>query len=336
MQNIKKIGINGFGRIGRYLTRLAILDPQVEIGLVNDLADIHSLMHLFKYDSVHGGFDISFKITDDTVVFSNGKSMRFSQQRDPSQIEWAKNNVATVVECTGLFLTQTLASAHLNGGAKKVVLSAPAKDDNVRTVVLGVNDDTLSPEDNVISNASCTTNNVAPIVKVVKSLVDIELCYISTIHSYTSDQRLHDAPHKDLRRARAAAHSIIPTTTGAAKAITKIFPDLEGKIDGGAIRVPVSNGSMSEITFNVAEPVSMDKVNEAMIKSAKLDLKGVLGIITDPIVSIDIVGSPLSSAYDAGLSRSFGKVLKIIAWYDNEAGYSNRLLELTKKVHENK
>ena len=333
MQNIKKIGINGFGRIGRYLTRLAILDPQVEIGLVNDLADIHSLMHLFKYDSVHGGFDISFKITDDTVVFSNGKSMRFSQQRDPSQIEWAKNNVTTVVECTGLFLTQKLASSHLNGGAKKVVLSAPAKDDNVRTVVLGVNDHTLSPEDAVISNASCTTNNVAPIVKVVKSLVDIELCYISTIHSYTSDQRLHDAPHKDLRRARAAANSIIPTTTGAAKAITKIFPDLEGKIDGGAIRVPVSNGSMSEITFNVAEPVSMDKVNEAMIKSAKLDLKGVLGIITDPIVSIDIVGSPLSSAYDAGLSRSFGKVLKIIAWYDNEAGYSNRLLELTKKVH---
>tara|TARA_E500000331_G_C17243981_1_gene708337 strand:- start:1219 stop:2220 length:1002 start_codon:yes stop_codon:yes gene_type:complete len=333
MQNKNKVGINGFGRIGRYVTRLAILDPEVEIGLVNDLADIHSLMHLFKYDSVHGSFDISFEITDDTVVFSNGKSMRFSQHRDPSQIEWAKNNVTTVVECTGLFLTQTLASAHFKGGAKKVVLSAPAKDESVRTVVLGVNDDTLSAEDTVISNASCTTNNVAPIVKVVKSLMDIELCYISTIHSYTSDQRLHDAPHKDLRRARAAAHSIIPTTTGAAKAITKIFPDLEGKIDGGAIRVPVSNGSMSEITFNLAESVSIEKVTNAMMESAKLDLKGILGVITDPIVSIDIVGSPLSSAYDASLSRSFGKVLKITAWYDNEAGYSNRLLELTKKVH---
>jgi glyceraldehyde 3-phosphate dehydrogenase len=168
---------------------------------------------------------------------------------------------------------------------------------------------------------------------VIKSIVDIELCYISTIHSYTSDQRLHDAPHKDLRRARAAAHSIIPTTTGAAKAITKIFPDLEGKIDGGAIRVPVSNGSMSEITFNVAEAVSLDKIHEAMTQSSKQDLKGVLGIIDDPIVSIDIVGSPLSSAYDSGLSKSFGKVLKIVAWYDNEAGYSNRLLELTKKIH---
>lgn len=333
MHNKQKIGINGFGRIGRYYTRLAILDPEIQIGLVNDLADIHSLMHLFKYDSVHGGFDISFEITGDTVVFSNGKSMRFSQQREPSKIPWAENNVTTVVECTGLFLTKILASGHLKGGAKKVVLSAPAKDEDVRTVVLGVNDQTLSAEDSIISNASCTTNNVAPIVKVVKSLVDIELCYISTIHSYTSDQRLHDAPHKDMRRARAAAHSIIPTTTGAAKAITKIFPDLEGKIDGGAIRVPVSNGSMSEITFNVAETVSMDKLNQAMIESAKRDLKGVLGIITDPIVSIDIVGSALSSAYDTGLSKSFGKVLKIIAWYDNEAGYSNRLLELTKKVH---
>jgi glyceraldehyde 3-phosphate dehydrogenase len=333
MENKHKVGINGFGRIGRYITRLAILDPEVQIGLVNDLADIETLMHLFKYDSVHGGFDVAFEITGDTVVFSNGKSLRFSQERDPAHIDWAKNGVTTVVECTGLFLTNSLASKHMEGGAKKVVLSAPAKDDSVKTVVLGVNDRILSLEDVIISNASCTTNNVAPIVKVIKSIADIELCYISTIHSYTSDQRLHDAPHKDLRRARAAAHSIIPTTTGAAKAITKIFPDLEGKIDGGAIRVPVSNGSMSEITFNVAEAVSLDKIHEAMTQSSKQDLKGVLGIIDDPIVSIDIVGSPLSSAYDSGLSKSFGKVLKIVAWYDNEAGYSNRLLELTKKIH---
>lgn len=336
MQNKQKIGINGFGRIGRYFTRLAILDPKVEIGLVNDLADIHSLMHLFKYDSVHGTFNLGFEINGDTVDFSNGKSMRFSQQREPSQIAWSDNHVTTVVECTGRFLTQELASEHQKAGASKVLLSAPAKDDLVKTVVLGVNDHKLSREDVVISNASCTTNNVAPIVKVIKSLADIDLCYISTIHSYTSDQRLHDAPHKDLRRARAAAHSIIPTTTGAAKAITKIFPELDGKIDGGAIRVPVSNGSMSEITFNLAEHVSMDDVNNAMIESAKSDLKGILGVVTDPIVSIDIVGSPLSSAYDSGLSKSFGKVVKIIAWYDNEAGYSNRLLELTKKVHENK
>ena len=333
MQNIKNIGINGFGRIGRYLTRLAILDPQVDIGLVNDLADIHSLMHLFKYDSVHGTFDINFKINGDIVDFSNGKRLRFSQQREPSQIPWSDNHVTTVVECTGRFLTQELASEHLKAGARKVILSAPAKDTHVKTVVLGVNDHKLSQDDVVISNASCTTNNVAPIVEVIKSLADIDLCNISTIHSYTSDQRLHDAPHKDLRRARAAEHSIIPTTTGAAEAITKIFPELDGKVDGGAIRVPVSNGSMSEITFNLAEHVSMDEVNNAMIERAKSDLKGILGIVTDPIVSIDIVGSPLSSAYDSGLSKSFGKVVKIIAWYDNEAGYSNRLLELAKKVH---
>ncbi|MBG38737.1 MAG: type I glyceraldehyde-3-phosphate dehydrogenase [Cryomorphaceae bacterium] len=333
MHNKHKIGINGFGRIGRYFARLAILDSEVEIGLVNDLADIYTLMHLFKYDSVHGGFDVGFEIDGDTVLFANGKTMRFSQQRNPANIAWSENNVSTVVECTGQFLTEPLASEHLIGGAKKVVLSAPAKDNQIKTVVLGVNDHILTSKELLVSNASCTTNNVAPIVKVIKSLVDIELCYISTIHSYTSDQRLHDAPHKDLRRARAAAHSIIPTTTGAAKAITKIFPELEGRIEGGAIRVPVSNGSMSEITFNVAEAISIDAIHEAMIKSSKGELKGVLGIISDPIVSIDIVGSPLSSAYDSELSKSFGKVIKIVAWYDNESGYSHRLLELAKRVH---
>ena len=333
MHNKHKIGINGFGRIGRYFARLAILDSKVEIGLVNDLADIYTLMHLFKYDSVHGGFDVGFEIDGDTVLFANGKTMRFSQQRNPANIAWSENNVSTVVECTGQFLTEPLASEHLIGGAKKVVLSAPAKDNQIKTVVLGVNDHILTSKELVVSNASCTTNNVAPIVKVIKSLVDIELCYISTIHSYTSDQRLHDAPHKDLRRARAAAHSIIPTTTGAAKAITKIFPELEGRIEGGAIRVPVSNGSMSEITFNVAEAISIDAIHEAMIKSSKGELKGVLGIISEPIVSIDIVGSPLSSAYDSELSKSFGKVIKIVAWYDNESGYSHRLLELAKRVH---
>tara|TARA_B100001057_G_scaffold14625_2_gene13908 strand:+ start:791 stop:1792 length:1002 start_codon:yes stop_codon:yes gene_type:complete len=333
MHNKHKIGINGFGRIGRYFARLAILDSKVEIGLVNDLADIYTLMHLFKYDSVHGGFDVGFEIDGDTVLFANGKTMRFSQQRNPANIAWSENNVSTVVECTGQFLTEPLASEHLIGGAKKVVLSAPAKDNQIKTVVLGVNDHILTSKELLVSNASCTTNNVAPIVKVIKSLVDIELCYISTIHSYTSDQRLHDAPHKDLRRARAAAHSIIPTTTGAAKAITKIFPELEGRIEGGAIRVPVSNGSMSEITFNVAEAISIDAIHEAMIKSSKGELKGVLGIISDPIVSIDIVGSPLSSAYDSELSKSFGKVIKIVAWYDNESGYSHRLLELAKRVH---
>ena len=195
MHNKHKIGINGFGRIGRYFARLAILDSEVEIGLVNDLADIHTLMHLFKYDSVHGECDVGFEIDGDTVLFANGKTMRFSQQRNPANIAWSENNVSTVVECTGQFLTEPLASEHLIGGAKKVVLSAPAKDNQIKTVVLGVNDHILTSKELVVSNASCTTNNVAPIVKVIKSLVDIELCYISTIHSYTSDQRLHDAPH---------------------------------------------------------------------------------------------------------------------------------------------
>ena len=249
MSTNKIIGVNGFGRIGRYLTRLAILDPEVEVALVNDLSDVHTLMHLFKYDSVHGRFEIDFKIEGNVVLFENGKKISFSQQRDPGLIEWSKFGASTVVECTGLFLTKESASQHFNGGAKKVVLSAPAKDTGIKTVVLGVNDHLLSEDDRIVSNASCTTNNVAPLIKVMLTMAEIEMCYISTIHSYTSDQRLHDSPHKDLRRARAAAHSIIPTSTGAANAIVKIFPELNGKISGGAIRVPVSDGSMTEITL---------------------------------------------------------------------------------------
>ncbi|MDG1350566.1 MAG: type I glyceraldehyde-3-phosphate dehydrogenase [Crocinitomicaceae bacterium] len=328
-----KIGVNGFGRIGRYLTRMAVLDPDVEIGLVNDLADIEALMHLFKYDSVHGKFELDFEISGNTVVFTNGKQLTFSQEKNPELISWSAFDVQTVVECTGSFLTTESASKHLKGGAKKVVLSAPAKEQGIRTVVLGVNDHLLEDTDVIVSNASCTTNNVAPIVKVIKTLAEIELCYISTIHSYTSDQRLHDAPHKDPRRARAAANSIIPTSTGAANAIVKIFPELSGKIDGGAIRVPVLNGSMTEITFNLSSELSIEKVHEAMQTESVNAMKGVLGVIDEPIVSVDIIGSPLSSGYDKLLSKSFGKMIKVIAWYDNEAGYSNRLLELSKRVN---
>ena len=327
-----KIGVNGFGRIGRYLTRMAILDPNVEIGLINDLADIEALMHLFKYDSVHGKFELDFEISGDTVVFSNGKRMAFSQQRNPELIPWSDYEVHTVVECTGLFLTTELASKHLKGGAKKVVLSAPAKEASIRTVVLGVNDHLLEDSDVIVSNASCTTNNVAPIVKVLKSLANIELCYISTIHSYTSDQRLHDAPHKDPRRARAAANSIIPTSTGAANAIVKIFPELNGKISGGAIRVPVSDGSMTEITLILDKELQMDAISKNMEEASIADLKGVLAINEDPIVSIDVIGAPASSIYDSTLSNTYGKMVRIVSWYDNESGYSNRLLELSKKV----
>ena len=258
--------------------------------------------------------------------------MSFSQQRDPGLIEWSKFGASTVVECTGLFLTKESASQHFNGGAKKVVLSAPAKDTGIKTVVLGVNDHLLSEDDLIVSNASCTTNNVAPLIKVMLTMAEIEMCYISTIHSYTSDQRLHDSPHKDLRRARAAAHSIIPTSTGAANAIVKIFPELNGKISGGAIRVPVSDGSMTEITLILDKELQMETINKNMAEASNSDLRGVLQINEDPIVSIDIIGASASSIYDTTLSNSYGKMVRVVSWYDNESGYSNRLLELTKKV----
>jgi glyceraldehyde 3-phosphate dehydrogenase len=332
MNSKKIIGVNGFGRIGRYFTRLAILDPEIEIGLINDLSDINTLMHLFKYDSVHGRFNLDFEIEGDLVRFSNGKTVAFSQERDPSSIRWSDFKVSTVVECTGLFLTSELASKHFTGGARSVILSAPAKDDNIKTIVLGVNDDLLSENDRIVSNASCTTNNVAPLIEVMQTLCDIEQGYISTIHSYTSDQRLHDSPHKDLRRARAASHSIIPTSTGAAKAIVKIFPKLEGAIAGGAIRVPVSDGSMTEITLIVDKKISIEEINQAMHKAAEKQLAGILEVNSDPIVSIDVIGSSASSIYDETLSTVFNKMIRIVSWYDNESGYSNRLLELTKKV----
>ena len=328
----KKIGVNGFGRIGRYVTRLAILDPEIEIGLVNDLSDINTLMHLFKYDSIHGRFDLDFEIKGNQVLFSNGKKFSFSQEKHPESIPWNEYGTNTVVECTGLFLTKDLGSKHFVGGAKKVILSAPAKDPDIKTIVLGVNENSISEQDTIISNASCTTNNVAPILKVLMPLVDIKQAYISTIHSYTSDQRLHDAPHRDLRRARAAGHSIIPTTTGAAKAITKIFPKLQGKIHGGAIRVPVSDGSMTEITLIVGKEISIDDITKMMSDSAASDLKGVLEVISEPIVSVDVIGSSASSIYDASLSVVYDHMIRIVSWYDNESGYSNRLLELAKRV----
>ena len=332
MKGKKIFGVNGFGRIGRYLTRLAILDPEVEIGLVNDLADINTLMHLFKYDSIHGTFELKFEINGNQVLFSNGKKISFTQERNPELIPWSDFAVHTVVECTGLFLTKDSASKHFNGGAQKVVLSAPAKDTDVKTIVLGVNDELLTDDDKIVSNASCTTNNVAPIIKVLMSISEIEMAYISTIHSYTSDQRLHDAPHKDLRRARAAAHSIIPTSTGAAKAITKIFPELDGKISGGAIRVPVSDGSMTEITLIVEKKVSKEQIINAMENFSENDLNGILKMNYDPIVSVDVIGSSSSSIFDVSLSNVFEQMIRIVSWYDNEAGYSNRLLDLSKRV----
>lgn len=325
---MKNIGVNGFGRIGRYFTRLALLSDKVNVAVVNDLADIKTLAHLLKYDSVHRIFPLQFEIKGDELHFENGKKIKFVQHSDPAMIPWKELGVESVVESTGLFLTREKAGKHLVGGAKKVIISAPANSDDISTVVLGVNNRILETNDNIISNASCTTNNAAPMVMVLREICEIESAYITTIHSYTSDQRLHDAPHKDLRRARAAAESIVPTSTGAAKAITKIFPELEGKIGGCGVRVPVPDGSFTDLTLVVKNPPTVEQINAAMKKASETYLKGILAYTEDPIVSVDVIGNPNSCLFDAEMTSVINNMVKVTGWYDNEAGYSNRLLEL--------
>jgi glyceraldehyde 3-phosphate dehydrogenase len=328
---MKRIGVNGFGRIGRYFTKIMLSQIDMEVAVVNDLADIQTLAHLFKYDSVHGNNQFSFKIEGNCLVFESGKKILFTQHRNPEDIPWGANDVSIVLESTGIFRSEDEARRHLKGGAKKVLISAPAKSE-LKTIVLGVNDNELSDSDVIVSNASCTTNNAAPMVKVLKEMMKVESAYITTIHSYTSDQRLQDAPHSDLRRARAANLSIVPTSTGAAKAITKIFPDLEGKVGGCGIRVPVPNGSMTDLTINTVNPPSIEEINAAMKKASEGSLKGILGYTEDPIVSIDIVGNPYSCLFDSGLTSVIGNMVKVVGWYDNEAGYSNRLVEVTRRL----
>lgn len=328
---MKTVGVNGFGRIGRCFTRIALQDPGVNVALVNDLADVATLAHLLKYDSIHGPFGLSFEIQGNTLQFENGKQIVFISERNPELINWAAYGVEVVVESTGLFLTRETASKHLVGGAKHVVISAPANDEDIPSVVLGVNDHQIDWSSPVISNASCTTNNAAPMVSVLKEILDIDVAYISTVHSYTSDQRLHDAPHKDLRRARAAANSIIPTSTGAAKAITRIFPDLKGKITGGSFRVPVSDGSVTEMTLVTKSDIDVAQINAAMKAAAAGPLKGIMQYTEDPIVSVDVLGNPHSVVFDAGLTTVFNGLIKVAGWYDNEAGYSNRLVDVVKR-----
>ena len=327
---MKIVGINGFGRIGRCFTRLALLDPNIEVALVNDLADVNTLAHLLKYDSIHGGLNLPFTIEGNSLHFSNGKKIHFINEKNPADINWLAHNVAYVLESTGLFLTKENASKHLKPGVKRVILSAPPADKDIKSIVLGVNEHELNESDLIISNASCTTNNSAPMIKVLKELFPIDVAYISTIHSYTSDQRLHDSPHKDLRRARAASMSIIPTSTGAAKAITQIFPELDGKITGGSVRVPVSDGSMTELTLVTTEKISVAEINAAMKNAAEGNLKGILSYTEDPIVSVDIIGNPNSCVFDGGLTLVCNNLVKVVGWYDNEVGYSNRLVDLIK------
>lgn len=321
------IAINGFGRIGRRVFRLALKHPQIQVVAINDLADARTLSHLLKYDSIHGVLSdtVSF---DDNHIIVNGISIPLYNQSHPKTIDWTKVQPDFVIESTGKFKTKAELQHHINNGAKRVILSVPALEDDIKTIVLGVNDDTLDGTETIISNASCTTNNAAPMIALIREHLGIKQAYITTIHSYTTDQSLHDQPHKDLRRARAAGQSIVPTTTGAAKALTKIFPDLSEVIGGCGIRVPVANGSLTDITINVKKSTSIEEVNSIFKNAAKNHLSGILEYTEDPIVSIDIVGNAHSCIFDSQMTSVIGNMVKIVGWYDNETGYSSRILDL--------
>jgi glyceraldehyde 3-phosphate dehydrogenase len=326
-----RVTINGFGRIGRTFCRVVQSKSNIEIVAINDLADSKTLAHLFKYDSVHRIFQGKVE-HDEKSISIDGNRITVFAEKDPEKLPWGKLEVDVVIESTGHFLDKESAGKHLKAGAKKVIISAPAKD-NVKSVVLGINDSILFKDDTIISNASCTTNCAAPMIKVLDENWGVEDAYISTIHSYTGDQRLHDAPHKDLRRARAAALSIIPTSTGAAKAITKIFPHLEGKVGGCGMRVPVPNGSLTDISCILKKDTTAKEINDAFRKTAETSLKGILQYTEEPLVSIDIVGNPYSCVLDAEFTSVVGRMVKVIGWYDNEMGYSNRLAELVEKIY---
>jgi glyceraldehyde 3-phosphate dehydrogenase len=326
-----RVAINGFGRIGRTFCRIAQQKKAIEVVAINDLADSQTLAHLFKYDSIHRIYPGDVKAGDGSISI-DGRNVKIFSEKSPENIPWKSLDIDVVIESTGHFLDKESAGKHIAAGAKKVIISAPAKD-NVKAVVLGINDSILSKGDTVVSNASCTTNCAAPMIKVLDENWGVEDAYISTIHSYTGDQRLHDAPHKDLRRARAAALSIIPTSTGAAKAITKIFPHLEGKIGGCGMRVPVPNGSLTDISCILKKDTTVKEINEAFKKAAQSALKGIVEYTEEPIVSIDIIGNPHSCIFDAEFTSVVGRMVKVIGWYDNEAGYSNRLAELIERIH---
>ncbi len=326
MQKVR-IAINGFGRIGRNLFRLLLHHPQIEVVAVNDLADTATMAHLLKYDSVHGKLKEGISFTENSIIVNN-KPIAFFHEKDISRLSWHSLDIDFVIECTGKHKTTSLLQNHITNGARRVILSVPPEDAEMKTVVLGVNESILNKSDKIVSNASCTTNNAAPMIKVIKELCGLDKAFITTVHSYTTDQSLHDQPHKDLRRARGAAQSIIPTTTGAAKALTKIFPEYEGKIGGGGIRVPVPDGSLTDITCYVNRDVTVQEINEAFKKAAENHLKNILEYTEDPIVSIDIVNNTHSCIFDAQLTSVLDRMVKIVGWYDNEIGYSSRLIDL--------
>lgn len=329
-----RVAINGFGRIGRNFFRIAFGNPEIEIVAINDLTDSKTLAHLLKYDSVHGIYHREVKSTDNSIVV-DGKEIKVTAIKNPTQLPWKELGVDLVIESTGIFTKMEDAQKHLEAGAKKVVISAPAKNPDI-TIVLGVNQDSYDPAShNIISNASCTTNALAPIVKVIQREFGIKYGYMVTTHAYTNDQRILDLPHNDLRRARAAATNIVPTTTGAAKALGEVIPEVKGKLDGTARRVPVADGSLIDLTVVVEKQTTVEEVNEAMKRYAEGEMKGILAYCQDPIVSSDIVGNPASSIFDSLLTQVIdGNLVHLASWYDNEYGYSMRLKDLALFIKE--
>ncbi|NOX36197.1 MAG: type I glyceraldehyde-3-phosphate dehydrogenase [Calditrichaeota bacterium] len=327
-----KVAINGFGRIGRLVFKAMQNDPEIDVVAINDLTDAVTLAHLLKYDSVHGRYPVPVKAEGDYLIAGDRK-IRIYAEKDPAKLPWSDLGVDIVIESTGVFRSRAQLNLHLQAGAKKVVLTAPAKDELDNTVVMGVNDDTLKPDHLLVSNASCTTNCLAPVAKVLHQKFGIRRGWMTTIHAYTNDQRLLDLPHKDLRRARAAALNIVPTTTGAAKAVGLVIPELKGKLDGIAVRVPVSDGSMVDLVAELDTSVTAEEINAAMKAAAEGELKGYLEYSEDPLVSTDIIGNPASSIFDAQSTKIIdGNFVKVISWYDNEWGYSNRTVDLLKKM----
>ena len=329
------VAINGFGRIGRRVFRLLQNHKNIQVVAINDLADAKTLSHLLKYDSVHGIFNGEISHSENEII-TNKRSIPLLNEKHLKDINWKPFNVDFVIESTGKFKLSSELQHHINNGAKQVILSVPALEDDIKTIVLGVNENSIDGTETIISNASCTTNNAAPMINIINKLCGINQAYITTVHSYTTDQSLHDQPHRDLRRSRAASQSIVPTTTGAAKALTKIFPELSDVIGGCGIRVPVINGSLTDITLNVKKTVSIEDINNAFKEASRSNYKGILEYTEDPIVSIDIVGNPHSCIFDSQMTSVIGNMVKIIGWYDNETGYSQRIIDLLCYLSEKK
>jgi len=326
-----KVGINGFGRIGRLVFRRALDLGNIEFVGINDLTDAKTLAHLAKYDSVHGKFKGEIYAEGDSIVV-NGKKIKITAEKDPANLKWGELGAEIIIEATGVFRSQEACEKHIAGGAKKVILTVPPKGDVDAMVVLGVNDEILKGDEKVISNASCTTNCLAPMVKVLNDKFGVEVGFMTTVHSYTNDQRILDLPHSDLRRARSAAVSIIPTTTGAAKAVGKVIPELKGKLDGFSLRVPTPNGSITDLVATLKKEVTVEEINTAMKEAAEGAMKGIMEYTDEPLVSADIIGNDHSTIFDSLSTMANGKLVKVVGWYDNEWGYSCRVVDLVNKI----